>query len=177
MLSSTHLRPMEGARMHSTDLDSHHIEGFAHVDAQRRHVDIPLISPITGGLWTGGCVDGVDLPADFDFVLSLYPWEKYLLGPDTERVEYTMYDAGMIPDPKDILAAANLVKDRLALGQKVLVHCQAGLNRSGLIAGTTLVLMGYHPQEAISLLRKQRSEVVLCNRIFESWLLKGVTSA
>src|SRR6187402_628518 len=42
---------------------------------------------IRGELWQGGCIGGLRLPEDFDFVLSLYPWERYVLGENTERTE------------------------------------------------------------------------------------------
>mgnify|MGYP001561544085 FL=1 len=53
-----------------------------------------------------------------------------------------------------------------------LVHCQAGLNRSGLVAANALRLRGMPASEAIALLRRQRSPAVLCNSAFEEWLLR-----
>lgn len=50
-------------------------------------------------------------------------------------------------------------------------NCQAGLNRSGLLTGLALVLDGMAPVDAIALLRRQRSPMVLCNDVFENWLL------
>lgn len=50
-------------------------------------------------------------------------------------------------------------------------NCQAGLNRSNLIAGTTLVrYYDYEPQEAIDLLREKRGPAVLCNPLFEQFI-------
>lgn len=153
-----------------TDLDSHHIEGIAiHGGVQ---FAVPLISHIDGNLWTGGCIDGVRLPDDFDFVVSMYPWERYILGPKTSRVEIEMYDASDMPPADTLLEAAEAVADLLAQG-KTLVHCQAGLNRSGLIAGMALVLTGRTPAEAVALLREKRCDAVLCNPVFERYLLEG----
>jgi hypothetical protein len=154
----------------TTDFTSHHIEGYALADRERRHFDVPLVSHIEGNLWTGGCIDGVRLGDDFRYVVSLYPWEKYLLGPDTERLEAQMYDAGSMPNIHALHAAADQVVAWLAVG-KTLVHCQAGLNRSGLVAALALVKMGHTAREAIDLLREKRSPVVLCNATFERWLL------
>lgn len=154
------------------DLASHHIEGYAHAalaQGQDGHFDVPLISHVRDGLWQGGCIDGVRLPDDFDFVLSLYPWERYALGTGTVRIEVEMYDS---PDQgfEQVDALADGVVARLADGEKVLVHCQAGLNRSGLLAATVLIKQGLSPADAINLLRGQRSPVVLCNLAFEQWL-------
>jgi Dual specificity phosphatase, catalytic domain len=153
-----------------TDFASHHIEGYALADREQRRFSVPLVSHIEGNLWTGGCIDGVRLGDDFRYVVSLYPWEKYTLGSETERLEAVMYDAGSMPNIHALHAAADQVVAWVAEG-KTLVHCQAGLNRSGLVAALALTKMGHSAREAIDLLREKRSPVVLCNATFEAWLL------
>lgn len=156
------------------DFSSHHIEGYARAAIERGqdgHFSCPLISEVLPNLWVGGCKDGVKLPDDFDLVVSLYKWEKYELGPDTERVEIEMYDAGNLPDPKQLNDIADLVNLMREYDNKVLVHCQAGLNRSNLVTALALIKSGYSPEDAIALLRAKRSPMVLCNEAFESWLL------
>lgn len=152
-----------------TDLESHHIEGIA--VHGNRPFSVGLISHIDGNLWTGGCINGVKLGDDFRYVVSLYPWEQYALGEETSRIEIMMYDSGEIPDESLLYAVANMVSDLIASG-KTLVHCQAGLNRSGLIAGLSLTLRGLSPAGAIALLREKRCDAVLCNQTFETWLLE-----
>lgn len=157
----------------AADLATHHIEGYA-VAAQGKDdgfFSMSLVTHIEGNLWMGGCIDGVRLPEDFMHVVSLYPWEKFALGPDTRRVEHKLYDAADLPDIPTVYSAAGYVLGCLQEG-KTLVHCQAGLNRSGLIAGLALVLGGMEPGEAIALLRSKRSPAVLCNPLFASWLLE-----
>lgn len=157
----------------ATDLESHHIEGYA-IAAQQRgipsHFDIPIISHITGNLWMGGCKDYLQLPYYFDYVVSLYPWEKYRLFPHTERQEYELFDSAEIPDVGQLFSIASTVSRMMKEGN-TLVHCQAGLNRSGLISALTLMQEGRTAQEAIDLLRFKRSPLVLCNQTFEQWLL------
>ena len=51
-------------------------------------------------------------------------------------------------------------------------NCQAGLNRSNLIAAQTLIFNGYAAREAIDLLREKRGPAVLCNQSFEQFLLR-----
>ncbi len=150
------------------DLESQHIEGFAvHGDTP---FSMPLVSHITGNLWTGGCRDGVVLPDEFRYVISLYPWERYELGPDTARVEVTMYDSTAdLGDGEQLYQLAAHVNSCRAAG-RTLVHCQAGLNRSSLVAGLALVEDGMTPDDAIDLLRERRSPAVLCNHAFERWL-------
>lgn len=155
------------------DFASHRIEGFARaaLEAGRPgQFDVPLISEIAPNLWMGGCKDGVRLPDDFALVVSLYPWERYALGPDTQRIEAALYDAAEVPDPTQLHDLAELVNVARENG-RVLVHCQAGLNRSGLITALSLVLDGMAPADAVALLREKRCDVVLCNVAFEQWLL------
>lgn len=150
----------------TTDLRAHHIEGML---PDGRQLKIPLISEIQPNLWMGGCIDGVHLPEDFGFVLSLYPWEKYVIGPETERQETRLYDSAKLPDAGELHDLAALVNERRAQ-HKTLVHCQAGLNRSGLVTALALMLGGGSAEFAINLLREKRDHLVLCNQAFERWL-------
>ena len=157
------------------DWRNHHIEGYA-VAAMEAGKDgkfsAPLISHIEGNLYVGGCINQVQLDEDFAHVVSLYKWERYKIGPDTKRVEVTMYDSSARPDPDQIDWIADYVVEALEDG-KTLVHCQAGLNRSNLIAAAALIKMGRTPQEAIDLLREKRSPLVLCNETFEKFLIEN----
>jgi hypothetical protein len=157
----------------NADWGTHRIQGYARaaMEAGRWSAfDAPLVSHIVGNLWMGGCIDGVRLPDDFRFVVSLYPWEKYSLGPDTHRDEYKLFDAGEMPDVGLIHQIAESVVRYTEQG-KTLVHCQAGLNRSGLISALALIKGGWTAAGAITELRTQRSPVVLCNSTFEQWLI------
>jgi hypothetical protein len=153
-------------------MHEHRIRGYV-PHAQRRgldpNLDVPLISHVIGNLWQGGCMDGVCLPPSFKYVVSLYPWEQYVLAPDTERVEIEMYDS-LEQGMEAVDEAAEQVRQFMKQG-KTLVHCQAGLNRSGLVAARALILDGLTPAVAIALLRDHRSKLVLCNETFENWLL------
>lgn len=134
-------------------------------------IDVPFISHVDGNLYVGGCTNGLVLPKMFRHVLSLYRWEKYTIAHDDVEVEtVTMYDEERGPDGPQILELATKVVDWCEDGP-TLVHCQAGLNRSGLVAARALMLMGHTADSAIDLLREKRSPAVLCNRSFESFLL------
>lgn len=133
--------------------------------------DAPLISHIVDNLYVGGCSQGIPLPDEFVKVVSLYKWERYLLGPNTTRYEVEMYDSHEGASMEDVHLAARAALESLDAGP-VLVHCQAGLNRSNLVA--TVVLReryGMSSKEAIALLREKRSALVLCNETFEKQLL------
>ena len=149
------------------DLTSHHIEGIAVMG--NTPFSCPIITQVEGNLWQGGCLGGSRLPDEFRYVLSLYPWERYEIGPDTERHEVRLYDGPDIPPTTQLNELADWVNEKRVLGL-TLVHCQAGLNRSALITALALIRSGMTPDDAIALLRRQRSPAVLCNPTFERWL-------
>jgi hypothetical protein len=153
-----------------TDFTSHHIEGIAREG--NTPFNVPLISQVQDNLWQGGCINGVSLGGKFKHVISLYPWERFNHGKQLDSfLEVALYDSGTIPDVAQMTSIANWINICRAHGT-TLVHCQAGLNRSGLVTGLALVLSGMQSTDAIALLRKSRHSAVLCNKAFEQWLLK-----
>jgi protein-tyrosine phosphatase len=56
-------------------------------------------------------------------------------------------------------------------GKKVLIRCQAGINRSGLVTALVLIRDGHSPEDAIKLIRDNRCEAALSNSRFEEYLL------
>lgn len=132
--------------------------------------DVPFISRITGNLWTGGCQRGLILPEHIVHVVSLYPWEAYRHAHEVDsKLAVKLYDSDDEPDAAQVDALARWVSVCMDQGP-TLVHCQAGLNRSALVAGAALIHRGLMPEVAIDLLREQRSPAVLCNETFARWM-------
>jgi protein-tyrosine phosphatase len=133
------------------------------------HFRMPVISHITGNLYQGGCENGLVLPEVIKNVVSLYPWENYTIKHQTNSTTFIrMYDS-LDQSFEQVEGIAQWVKT-LCEDAPTLVHCQAGLNRSSLIAGRTLMLMGYTAEAAIDELRLKRSPACLCNWAFEEYL-------
>lgn len=136
------------------------------------YFDAPYMSKIDINLYQGGCRNGLILPDNITFVLSLYPWEKYRLHDGAERLEVVMYDAeDQAMD--QVTELAELVNEKRLQGD-VLVHCQAGLNRSALIAAKALYLDAegsINGRYIVDHLRATRSPAVLCNPAFEAEVL------
>lgn len=139
--------------------------------------DVPYISHVAGNLWQGGCSNGLNLPHEIVHVVSLYPWEQYVLHDGVRTHEQIKaYDAegedslGGLSEDQVMGIAAKVVE--CCEDGPTLVHCQAGLNRSGLIAGVGLLLLGEARTgaEAVKTLRERRSPAVLCNQRFANWL-------
>lgn len=132
--------------------------------------DVPYISHITGNLWQGGCSTGMILPENIMHVISLYPWEQYEVQHEIRSVlSVVMYDA----EDQEFHQVNHIAKWVAACVRDAptLVHCQAGLNRSSLIACRALQYLGHSAKSAISMLRESRSPACLCNKAFENFLL------
>ena len=138
-----------------------------------------LWTEILPNLWLGGTADHdterqLTTPMitrqNFDTVVTLYAWAN---PTDwfVREVRFGFYDADVIhldtDELHDLVAMAH--RDWKA-GRRVLIRCQAGLNRSGLVMALVLVRDGHSPEEAMSLMRQRRSRHVLCNGDFERWL-------
>jgi protein-tyrosine phosphatase len=134
--------------------------------------DVPFISQLNDRLWVGGCQDGLVLPSNIEHLVSVYPWEEYTVNHELRSsLTVRMYDGDSVDEEvvEDVARAINECRR----DGTTLVHCQAGLNRSALVAALALMTgdEGLGAAEAIVLLRERRSPAVLCNRTFERWLL------
>ena len=130
---------------------------------------VPFMTEIAPNLWQGGCQDGLVLPFRIKHLLSLYKWESYTV-PHRLRTQHTvtMYDS-LDQATHEIDRWARWTNARRRTGA-VLVHCQAGLNRSSLVVCRALMLDGMTADEAIKTVRDKRSPACLCNPSFEEYL-------
>jgi protein-tyrosine phosphatase len=151
------------------DFVNHPITGWLHTGER---LNVPLISHIIDNLYVGGCIQGTNLHDFFSDIISLYPWERYAFDEDaTNLYEFKMYDSHDGLDLDTIEQAANTAYMALAMGGNVLIHCQAGINRSNLVAATVLKKLGYTGERAIALLSEKRSPLILANQTFRNHIL------
>jgi protein-tyrosine phosphatase len=127
----------------------------------------PIVSHIEDNLWVGGSYPS-PLPKTFRCVVNLYGREAYGHQRDVLAIDAPIPD-GEIESEDFLYGLAAVVNTMRSIGP-TLVHCQAGLNRSALVVGLTLVRAGRSPDEVITLMRERRSPAVLCNPHFEAWL-------
>lgn len=131
-----------------------------------------LVTEMEEGLYLGGCVTDVLLPEGVEYVVSLYPWEQYRQRRDQVKgiLSIALYD-DVDQDPDLFVTAADVVAGFLTKGP-TLVHCQAGLNRSGTVMAIYLMRhRGMSADEALAWMRERRTPAVVCNTGFEAWLL------
>jgi len=141
----------------------------------------PLWSEILPGLWQGGTADhdttlttrarpGIDAD-DFQFVTTLY---AYALPVDwfVKEIRFGVYDSDMEDfNPEEMYEIVRMTHRAWKRGEKTLIRCQAGWNRSGLVMALVLIRDGLSAEEAIALIRAKRSQYALCNQTFVAWLL------
>lgn len=152
-----------------------------------------LWSEIVPNLWQGGTLDkyapsrwvnnrikesdqvlkNITLE-DFDSVYTFYanaePADWFV-----KEIRYPFYDtemSGALGDvEEELYDIVRMAHKDWVNGKRVLIRCQAGLNRSGLVLGLVLIRAGYSGVEAINLMRSQRSRMCVCNESFEEYLL------
>lgn len=135
------------------------------------YIQMPFITKVADNLYHGGVQRGLVLPQEIDFVLSLYPWETYTTNNSKVEIRTVkMYDS-LDQGFDQIEELAEWVNNRRKLGN-VLVHCQAGMNRSSLVIARALYLNGEVKSgaEAIEKMRAARSPAILTNPAFEAWV-------
>jgi protein tyrosine phosphatase (PTP) superfamily phosphohydrolase (DUF442 family) len=147
---------------------------YVNKDGRSASMDhVQLLSHIIDNLYVGGHSEYADLEDFFTHVFSLYAFRpKYKTDEGVVHESVRMYDS---PDEDPTLVNALVDKVVAALnteGSRVLVHCQAGINRSNLVAALVLrKWKGLTSAEAIAMLREKRSPLVLANPGFEAYLL------
>jgi protein tyrosine phosphatase len=146
----------------------------------RRYYD-PLWSEVLNGLWQGG-TDDLDVDRqlkvpmittkNFDTVITMYadanPVDWFV-----KEFRYGVWDSDINKmNTTELFDIVRLAHADWKRGKRVLIRCQAGWNRSGLITALVLIREGMGAREAIDLIRETRSESALCNKSFEKFLLE-----
>ena len=143
-----------------------------------------LWSEILPNLWQGGTDDAdcVDSPRgrfedafisreDFDTVVTLHA-DAQPAGWFVRELRCGFWDTDTITfDPEEIFDIVKIAHKDWKRGKNVLVRCQAGWNRSGLVMALILIRDGFSAKDAIALIRRKRSSWALCNKSFEKWLI------
>lgn len=133
-----------------------------------KYFDVPYMTEVGENLWIGGCEDGLILPEIIKNVVSLYPWEAYTVEHDmSSYMTVTMYDSTHEEVNLSKIVRMAMWVNECRKEAPTLVHCQAGLNRSGLVTAAAIMLQdGVSAQEAIDTIRTKRSNACLCNPTF-----------
>lgn len=82
----------------------------------------------------------------------------HLPAPDMEPARHEQLEAGVA-----------FVREHLALGGKVLIHCQHGIGRSALLALCVLVDQGWEPLAAVEHAKDRREQLSPSRSQFDGW--------
>jgi rhodanese-related sulfurtransferase len=95
---------------------------------------------------------------------------------DAELLRAAGIDLLHLPTP-DLLTASRqhleqgvvFARERLARGEKVLIHCQHGIGRSALLALCVMVEEGFEPLDALRRAKDRREVVSLSRSQYDGW--------
>ena len=144
----------------------------------------PLFSEILPNLFMGGTDDEdvIHIPAriysrcadlPFEAIVTMYSWVRPA-DLNVQEFRYGIPDASILDvDLERLRGAVEFASIRWKAGDRVLIRCQAGLNRSGLVTALVLFKEGMNPETVISLIREKRHADALFNESFENWLLES----
>lgn len=149
--------------------------------------ELPLYSEILPNLWQGGTAEEnwvnqatplptLEDPKSFDTVVTLTTVANPM-GYHVKELRFGFPDAELFDEHNmSIEQVADWTYQEWKSGNKVLIRCQAGINRSGLIMALVLMREGLSAIQAIDLIRQKRSEFALNNIHFEAYLINRTTS-
>ena len=163
----------------TTTMTAKSIEALARPDYGDFDEKAPLWSKVLPGLYQGGTALGDELvqkrqamitPKEFDTVITLYAWANPV-GWGVKELRYGFFDAGENAfDTGELFEVVEFAHAEWKAGKRVLIRCQAGWNRSGLVMALVLMREGYSAEEAIALIRERRSPNALKNGAFVDFL-------
>ena len=143
---------------------------------------LELYSEILPALWQGGTAENGTIyqgqkrlptigdPKPFDLVVTL---DSYALpmGWHVKEFRYGFVDGPVEAHVyQECERIADWAHSEWRAGSRVLIRCQAGLNRSGLITSLVLLKSGMNLDHIIELIRGKRGEFALSNIHFLEYL-------
>jgi hypothetical protein len=166
--------------MTMTDNTTYPAHNHAPLVIPRDDYDGDLWSEILPGLWMGGTpmADELGASRDLPFITSTLFQTVITLYSHAQPVDYYVKEIRlgffdhdqMDVDLADLGHAVHVGHSDWVTGRRVLVRCQAGWNRSGLVTALIMMRSGLEAEETIDVIRRRRSTFALGNTTFEQWL-------
>jgi hypothetical protein len=112
------------------------------------NLEAPISRDVDYPSWQAEPLSGLGEPRPYDAVVTLYAWAQPV-GWEVEELHYGFAGALHGEDISRVLRAAAWAHERWQAGDRVLVRCQAGLNRSGPVTALVLIMAGWDPAAAL----------------------------
>lgn len=128
------------------------------------------------GRWSDHDAQRVKVREEFDAVFSFFHRDEPGQGPSAgvEHHHYPIPDGTLDEEElTEVRGYARVIAKKVQAGDKVLVRCQAGYNRSGLVTGFALMELGYDVHDAVDLIRAARGGHALFRLVFLRYLLEA----
>ena len=139
-----------------------------------------MAKPI-GGEWLDDSIQGLKLLGVDGMVSLLERPEQYELGLAQQAdccqahglsyLNFPIPDRGLPITIKAVALAKQLYAE-ISTGKHLVIHCRAGIGRTGIIAGAVLVASGLDPQLALTRISQARGVTVPDTDEQRMWLLK-----
>ena len=100
--------------------------------------------------------------------LDLSLEEVFCSSAGIQYIRFPIKDRGL---PTEIRALIRDLADRLSAGNNILVHCRAGIGRTGLLASAVLIQIGEQPDEALRAVGQARGVSVPDTEAQRDWVL------
>jgi len=121
---------------------------------------------VVENLWIGSVPETSSDVKPFDVIVNLFGRTFF---PEKVNLVWIFEDKPELPDLNTLMAVAKSIYTFRSEGKKVLVHCQAGLNRSGLVVGAALAYDGWPGVQAVKRIQTARKDA-LHNEKFRAYV-------
>lgn len=139
-----------------------------------------MAKPVSGE-WIEDEFRGIANEGIHQIVSLLEPQEAYEVGLHDEKslteqngmefVSFPVQDRGLPHSVEEFKNLTMHLYQQIAGGKNTLVHCRAGIGRTGILAAGVLIQCGYEPDQALSQISKKRGVQVPDTREQRDWIL------
>ncbi|MEM7479223.1 MAG: protein-tyrosine phosphatase family protein [Planctomycetota bacterium] len=133
------------------------------------------------GEWIDEEFSGIAATGISQVISLLEQWEAREVGLAEEQqlcerhgmrfVSHPIEDRGLPQSVADFASFTKSLYHEIAGGRSTVVHCRAGIGRTGLVAGGVLLHAGFEPDEAIGHISKHRGVEVPDTEEQKDWLI------